>query len=101
MCRKPELVASFLIFLLSATFRGQSTVANTTALYQTRLISTTKSTGTAFAVDVDNREYWITAKHIFTGIANAPPGVFATQTVQAKLLVPYDDGGHGATPEQT
>jgi hypothetical protein len=101
MCRKPELVASFLILLLSGSFSGQSTVANTLALYQTRLISTTKGTGTAFAVDVDNREYWITAKHIFTGIANAPPGVFATKTVEAKLLVPYEAGSGGATPEQT
>jgi len=101
MRRKPELVASFLILLLSVTFNGQSTVANTSALFHTRLISTTKGTGTAFAVDVDNREYWITAKHIFTGIANAPPGVFATKTVQAKLLVPYNDGDGGATPKQT
>jgi hypothetical protein len=101
MCRKAELVAGFVIFLFSAMLSGQSTVANTTALHQTRLISTTKGTGTAFAVEADNREYWITAKHIFTGITNAPPGDFATKTVQANLLVPYEDGDGGATPGQT
>jgi hypothetical protein len=89
------------MLLLSATSSGQSTVANTSALSQTRLISTTNGTGTAFKLDVDNREYWVTAKHIFIGIANAPPGVFATKTVQANLLVPYDDGDSGAAPQQT
>jgi hypothetical protein len=66
---------------------GQSTVVSRTALLQTRLIQTTKSIGTAFVIELDKREYWITAKHIFTGIENAPPGLFTAKTVQANLFV--------------
>ena len=97
---KPELAAGFLMLLFCATVSGQSTVANPMALWQTRLISTAEGTGTAFALDVDNREYWITAKHLFTGITNAPPGVFTTKNVQANLLDPYNAGDGGVTPSQ-
>jgi hypothetical protein len=71
---------------------GQSVAVNRLALLQTRLIQTTKSIGTAFVVNVDDREYWITAKHIFSGIENAPPGIFTQKTVQANLLLPYSKG---------
>src|SRR5580698_7444978 len=89
MGRSRALAIACLALLSGAASFGQSIVINKIALLQTRLIQTTKSVGTAFVVNVDNREYWITAKHIFTGIENAPPGVFTTKTVQANLLLPY------------
>ena len=89
MGRRSALVISCLALLSCAASRGQSIVVNRLALLQTRLIQTTKSVGTAFVVNVDNREYWITAKHIFTGIENAPPGVITTKTVQANILLPF------------
>lgn len=76
------------LFSVTACF-GQSIAINRPALLQTRLIQTTKSIGTAFAVNVDDREYWITAKHVFTGIENAPPGIFTTKHVQANILLPF------------
>jgi hypothetical protein len=93
MVRKSAVVVACLTLLSSpAASFSQSIVISRIALLQTRLIQTTKSVGTAFVVNVDNREYWITAKHIFTGIENAPPGIFTTKTVQANLLLPYSRG---------
>jgi hypothetical protein len=99
MGRRSALVIACLTLLSGVTCLGQSIAVNRISLFQTRLIQTTKSIGTAFVVEVDSREYWITAKHIFTGIENAPPGVFTSKTVQANLLLPYarGDGGHDQT----
>src|SRR5580698_5464595 len=91
MGRSRALAIACLALLSGAASFGQSIVINKIALLQTRLIQTTKSVGTAFVVNVDNREYWITAKHIFTGIENAPPGVLTTKTVQANILLPYSN----------
>ncbi len=66
MGRRSLLVIACLALLPGAVGFGQSIVVNRLALLQTRLIQTTKSVGTAFVVNVDDREYWITAKHIFT-----------------------------------
>ena len=68
---------------------GQTTGISGTALVQTRLIETATSIGTAFTIEVDKREYWITAKHIITGIEAGPPGLVNTKTVVANLLLPY------------
>ena len=92
MGRRLFLPVACLALLSSAAFIGQSIVINRPALLQTRLIQTTKSIGTVFVVNVDNREYWITAKHIFTGIENAPPGIFTTKKVQANILLPFSKG---------
>jgi|HubBroStandDraft_2_1064218.scaffolds.fasta_scaffold68311_2 hypothetical protein len=92
MGRRSTLIIACLTLLSGAACFGQSIVINRLALLQTRLIQTTKSVGTAFVVNVDDREYWITAKHIFTGIENAPPGIFTTKTVQANVLLPFSKG---------
>jgi hypothetical protein len=96
MRSKSALTIAFLVLSSYAICPAQSTVVNRAALMQTRLVETTKGIGTAFAIEVDNREYWITAKHIFTGIEDGPPGVFPSKTVQANLLDPY--GGDTAGP---
>jgi hypothetical protein len=89
IARLTHPVIAWLTLWSGAAAFGQSIVINRPALLQTRLIQTTKSVGTAFVVNVDNREYWITAKHIFTGIENAPPGIFTTKMVQANILLPF------------
>ena len=45
-----------------------------------------------FSIDVDGREYWITAAHILTGAKGKPYGRVAEKTVELKLLNP---GGSG------
>jgi hypothetical protein len=95
MGRRPALAMACLALLSGAASFGQPILVNRIALLETRLIQTTSSVGTAFVVNVDNREYWITAKHIFTGIENAPPGVFTTKTVEANILLPYSPVNKG------
>ncbi len=52
--------------------------------------------GTSFSIDVDGREYWITARHILTGAKSKPYGTFADNTVEVKLLSQLlNPGGNG------
>jgi hypothetical protein len=100
MGRRSVLVVACLTLLFHAAGFSQPTIINKTALIQTRLIETKKNIGTAFVIEVDHREYWITAKHIFSGIENAPPGVFTTKTVQANVLFPFAKVDAGAGKDQ-
>jgi hypothetical protein len=74
---------------------GQSAQVTNNALFRTMMIETNFGRGTSFSIDVDNREYWITAKHMFTGIKTGPAGVFTTNTVQANILSQVGDGDEG------
>ena len=59
------------------------------------MIETTKGRATAFSISVDNREYWITAKHVFTGIMRGPAGEFSTKRVFANILSQNGEGDQG------
>ena len=48
--------------------------------------------GSTFSIDVDNREYWITAKHVLTGAEHPPYGSITAKSVSLRLL---DPGGEG------
>ena len=74
---------------------GQSAQVTSGALFRTFMIETNFGRGTTFSIDVDNREYWITAKHMFTGIKTGPAGVFNTKTVQANILSNIGEGDEG------
>lgn len=89
-----------LLFLLTIMFFScrsfaQSAQATNDALFRTFMIESNFGRGTTFSIDVDNREYWITAKHMFTGIKTGPAGVFTTKTVQANILSRIGDGDEG------
>jgi hypothetical protein len=71
---------------------GQSAQATNAALYRTFMIGTATERGTVFSIDVDNREYWITAKHLFTGVKTGPAGVYAPKTVTANILSQNGEG---------
>lgn len=45
-----------------------------------------------FSIDVDGREYWITAKHILTGAEHPPYGSVGTKSVSLRLLNPQGGG---------
>jgi hypothetical protein len=88
------------LFLLTIMFfscrsLGQSAQVTSNALGRTFMIETRVGRGTTFSIDVDNREYWITAKHMFTGIKTGPAGVFTSRTVQANILSQVGDGDEG------
>ncbi len=49
--------------------------------------------GTTFSLDVDQREYWVTAKHILTGAKKPPYGSVTTNSVSLKILDPSAQNG--------
>jgi hypothetical protein len=49
-------------------------------------------TGTIFSIDVDGREYWVTAKHILTGKSRPPWGSISDKTTTVRILTPTSDG---------
>jgi hypothetical protein len=48
--------------------------------------------GTIFSLDVDHREYWITAKHILTGAEHPPYGSVSSRSVSLRILDPGAQG---------
>ena len=91
---KACLFLSTIMFFGCRSF-GQSARVTSNALFRTFMIQTNFGRGTTFSIDVDNREYWMTAKHMFTGVKTGPAGVFTTKTVQADILSQTGDGGEG------
>jgi len=48
--------------------------------------------GSVFSIDVDKREYWITAKHILTGAEHPPYGSVTAKSVSLQVLDPGSPG---------
>jgi len=61
------------------------------------MVESTYGRGTIFSVDVDHREYWITAKHILTGAEHAPYGSVTSKSVPLRILDPGGQGGRWPT----
>ena len=84
------------IMLFSYLSRGQSAQVTNTALFRTFMIETNIGRGTVFSIDVDKREYWITAKHVFSGVKTGPRGHrFTTKKVSANILSQTGEGDEG------
>ncbi len=93
--RKLTLFVAIVLSFCSATCACQSAQVTVNALFRTFMIQTAYGRGTVFSIDVDNREYWITAKHMFTGIKHGPAGTFTTKNVQANILSQNGTGQNG------
>lgn len=52
------------------------------------IVKSNFGSGTAFSIDVDNREYWITAKHVLTGAKHPPYGTITAGSAALHLLDP-------------
>lgn len=86
--RKPTR-AIFIIWLLLitvATSAQQTTRATDDIIMRTMMIRYQGESATVFTVDIDNREYWITAKHLFTKAKTGPSGVFTEKSVTVEIL---------------
>lgn len=55
------------------------------------MIQTSFERGTAFSIDVDHREYWITAKHLLTGAKHPPFGWYTSQSATISILTATGD----------
>lgn len=84
--RRVVIVLVCLSSLISRPSFAQSAQVTTAALYRTFMIHTVFGLGTAFSIDVDKREYWITAKHMLTGIKSGPAGAYTAKSATVSLL---------------
>jgi len=82
---------SAILVLSIPSARGQSAQVTVGALGRTFMVQYKNERGTIFSIDVNNREYWITAKHILTGAKSAPFGEYDSPTVTVSILSPADE----------
>lgn len=76
--------------LLGVVFEAlvQTAIAQPTTniLMRISMVQSASGRGTTFSLDVDSREYWITAKHVITGAERPPYGSIKNKSEQLKIL---------------
>jgi len=72
----------FLLFVCSAWLASAQPTLN--AISRTLRVQSLYGTGTIFNIDVDGREYWVTATHILTGAKGKPYGRVRDKTIELK-----------------
>jgi len=70
---------------------AQSAQPSNNIMFKTLMIKSKTEAGTMFSIEVDNREYWLTAKHILTGRKSGPVGEVIEKTVSLDALVPIGE----------
>jgi hypothetical protein len=86
---KAKIALSLLMSLACRTLiQAQTARVGTGILYRTLMVKTTHDIGTMFSIDVDNREYWVTAKHLLTGAKHPPIGRVKVKNVSLAVLDP-------------
>lgn len=87
-------MALYMLAVLSASIplAAQSAQATNDILFRTVMVKTDTVQGTMFSIDVDGREYWLTAKHILTGAKHPPFGEVKNKTVSLSVLDPTAPG---------
>lgn len=70
---------------------AQSAQPTNNILFRTLMIKSKTEAGTIFPIDVDNREYWLTAKHIITGRKSLLAGEVKEKTVSLDVLDPIGE----------
>src|ERR1700733_14347602 len=79
---------AFLFFQVSIAL-SQSAIPTNNVLTRITMIQSRYFRGSAFSLNVDQREYWITAKHILTGARHPPYGSVTDKSVSLSVLDPY------------
>jgi hypothetical protein len=82
------------VFILTfpALLLAQSPQPTNNVITRILMIASSVERGTAFSLDVDNREYWITAKHILTGATHPPYGSYKKKSETLFLMNPGGEG---------
>jgi hypothetical protein len=80
--------------LLGALLLQISVVAQPTnnVLQRVLMVESQFGRGSVFSLDVDQREYWINAKHILNGAQHPPYGSVESKSVQLRILNPGVQG---------
>lgn len=74
------------LFIFGVTAFSQSTAPTAALLARTFMIQVGHERGSAFAIDVDGGEYWLTAKHLFTGAKHLPAGSYISKSAFVYVL---------------
>jgi hypothetical protein len=77
--------------LCSSGVAAQSAQPTNNIMFRTLMIKNKTEAGTMFSIEVDNREYWLTAKHILTGRKSGLAGEVNEKTVSLDVLDPIGD----------
>lgn len=80
------------VFVVALPLAGQSAQATAGILFRTVMVKTATEQGTMFSIDVDGREYWLTAKHLLTGAKQPPFGNVTAKNVSLFVLDPTAPG---------
>jgi hypothetical protein len=85
-------MAAILLTLLTFGTRAQSAQPTNNVLTRVFMVASKYFGGTIFSIDVDAREYWITAKHILTGATQPPWGSITDKSASLSILRPAAEG---------
>jgi hypothetical protein len=85
-----QLLATSAFALMLAASQAIAQMASPTVdiLSRTLMVKSAVAAETIFPIDVDNREYWVTAKHVLTGAEHPPYGSFTEKSVTLSILDP-------------
>jgi hypothetical protein len=73
------------VLLCTRTLMAQSATVTGNVWFRTFMVKG-KEIGTIFSIDIDEREYWITAKHLLTGAKHPPFGTVDAKTATLGIL---------------
>jgi hypothetical protein len=81
-----------LLVLQTTALLAQTATPTSNVLTRMTMVQSRYGRGTIFSIDVDGREYWITAKHIITGAEHPPYGSITATTESLEILNPGSPG---------
>lgn len=81
-----------LLMIYSSVASAQSSMPTANILTRVLMVQSQYGRDSIFSIDVDNREYWITAKHILTGAQHPPYGSITVPSVSLQMLDPGSPG---------
>lgn len=90
--RKTSIAGLTFLVFQAFTVPAQMSAPTTNVLTRVTMVESRFAKGTIFSIDVDDREYWITAKHIVTGAERPPYGYAIAKTESLKILDPGSPG---------
>ena len=85
-------VVSFVIALLNLVALAQPAMPTVGILSRILMVQSQYGRASIFSIDVDQREYWITAKHVVNGRLHPPYGAIADKPIALKILNPGGEG---------
>jgi hypothetical protein len=89
--KKLIAVVVILMPLFLGTATGQAVSPTTNIFTRVLMVQSQYGRGSIFSIDVDNREYWITAKHVLNGTEHPRYGSVTEKSVSVKILDPARD----------